>query len=101
MTKVVFCTFTRRHGRQPGLIRHGFINLDDFRSITVIPDTVIYVDIYQRSLVLYHSNKTSEEIELDYWGFSGNLFSMCKDMKDLQFPFECHCVVNSVFGEFE
>ena len=85
----------------PGLIKHGFIDLEVFQHVTTIPRSCVYVEIYQRSLTLYHDNDVVEDLELDHWGFSGNLFDMCKDMTDLEFPFECHCVVSSVFGEYE
>ena len=101
MRDVVFCTFTRSHRLNPGVIRHGFIDLEQFRLLTVIPESCVYVDIYQRSLRLYYNDNTSEDIELDYWGFSGNVFDMCKDLTDLEFPFQCHCVVNAVFTEYE
>ena len=101
MRKVVFCTFTKSHGMNPGLIKHGFIDLHYFRQIKIIPETCVYVDISQRSLRFFHRDGRVEDFELDYWGFSGNIFHMCKDMTELEFPFECHCVVNSVFGEYE
>lgn len=101
MRNVVFCTFTRGYGMNPGLVRHGFIDVEDFKQLTDIPESCIYVDIYQRSLRLHYMDKSCEEVDLEYWGFSRNIFHMCKDMADLEFPFQCHCVVNSVLGEYE
>lgn len=101
MNGVVFCTFTRSYGRRPGLIRHGFIELEEFRKFSCIPETCVYVDVFQRDLRIYHSDKTAEDVHLDYWGFSGNLFNASKDMKDLEFPFQCHCVVSCIFSEYE
>ena len=101
MDQVVFCTFTRGYGRNPGLIKHGFIELSYFSLITEIPDCAVYVDIYQRDIRIYYNDQTTEERTLDYWGFSRQLFRVCKPMTEIQFPFECHCVVNSVLGEYE
>lgn len=101
MQPIVFVTFTRRHGRQPGLIRQGFIEAEDFKKFSVIPESCVYADIYQRHITIYNNDKTVEEVNIDYWGFSGNIFDMCKDMKDLEFPFQCKCVVNCVFSEYE
>ena len=101
MRKVVFCTFSRNHGMHPGVFRHGFIDLEYFRHLTVIPTSTVYVDVYQRSLRLHYDDGTSEDKELDFWGFSRNLFDMCRSLSELEFPFQCHCVVNSVVGEYE
>ena len=101
MNEVVFLTFTRSYGRRPGLVRHGFIQLEEFKKFTCIPSSCIYVDVYQRDIRVYHNDKTAQDIHLDFWGFSGNLFEASRDMKDLEFPFVCNCVVNCVFSEYE
>ena len=101
MNDVVFCTFTRSYGRSPGLVRHGFIEIEEFKKFSCIPESCVYVDVYQRYIKVYYNDKTTEDIHLDFWGFSGNLFEASKNMKYLEFPFKCHCVVNCVFSEYE
>ena len=101
MNEVVFCTFTRSYGRRPGLVRHGFISVEEFRKFSVIPESCIYLDVYQRDIRVYYNDKDPEDIHIDYWGLSRNLFDATNDMKDVQFPFMCHCVVNCVFSEYE
>lgn len=101
MKSVVFITFTRGHGRRPGLIKHGFIDVEEFKNFFVIPESCVYADIYQRQITIYHSDKTVEHVDLDYWGFAGNLFDVSREMKDLEFPFQCNRVINCVFSEYE
>lgn len=101
MRNVVFCTFTKRHGINPGLVLHGFIDVDGFLDMPLAPGDCVHIDIYQRSIRYHYSDGTIEETELDYWGTSSSILRMCKDIGELSFPFECHCVVNSVFGEYE
>lgn len=100
MEDVVFCTFSKSHGIKPGLMRHGVIDIGTITSACIFPQDCIHANIDQLD-VTYRTKEGIEQVKLDYWGLSWNLYNMCKPLTELEYPFRCHMTIDVHFGEYE
>ena len=97
---VVYLTFSKSHGIIPGLVKHGFIDIDFFMDQEIIPDCV-HAYIHQKYIKYKTHDGKEYEMELDYWGMSWNLYNMCKSMDEIEGPFCVHMSIDVHFGEYE
>lgn len=101
MHEIILCTFTKDHGIKRGEVKHGFMELCDFELFDVFPEGCIRIDAHHRTLKLKYDDGSSEEIELNYWGISKNIYEACHSIDKLEFPFQCKALINVLFSEFE
>lgn len=101
MKEVILCTFSKNHGMKPGLIKHGFMEIDDFNLLTVFPEGCERIEIHQKDIKIIYDDNSYKEINLDYWGFSKNVYEMSHPIGNLEFPFVCKAMINVLFGEYE
>ena len=97
---VVYLTFSKSHGIMPGLVKHGFIDIDFFMDQEIIPDCV-HAYIHQKYIKYKTSEGKEYEMELEHWGLSWNLYNMCKSMNEIHGPFCVHMTIDVHFGEYE
>ena len=101
MSSVVFLTFTNSHGIMPGIAKHGFIDFDFFVTEDILPSDCVHAYIHQKYVRCTNSDGEETEFELEHWGLSRNLASMCKPMGKLLYPFNVSMIVDIHFGEYE
>lgn len=101
MKQVVLCTFSKGHGIKRERAKNGFMELSDFKLFDVFPEGCVRIDIHQRDVKLQYDDGSSEEIVLDYWGVSKNIYEACHSINKLEFPFQCNAIINVLIGEYE
>ena len=101
MREVILCTFSQNHGLKPGLIKHGFMEIADFKLLNLFPEECTRIEIHQQDIKVIYNDNSSDEIKLDYWGFSKHIYEMSHPIKKLEFPFICKAMINVLFGEYE
>ncbi len=101
MHEIILCTFTKDHGIKRGEVKHGFMELCDFELFDVFPEGATKINVSRRSIKIIYDDESSEEIELDYWGLSTNIYGKCHSIDKLEFPFQCRALINVLFSEFE
>jgi hypothetical protein len=101
MREVVFCTFSKNHGLNPGLIKHGYMELSDFEMFTVFPEGCVRIEINQLDIKIIYDDNYSEDIKISYWGLSKNIYEMSNPIEKIEFPFVCKTMINVLFGEYE
>ena len=98
---VVYLTFSKSHGIIPGLVKHGFIDIDFFRDQEIIPDCV-HAYIHQKYIRYKTYDGKEYEMELEHWGLSWNLYNLSKNMDEIiDGPFCVHMSIDVHFGEYE
>ena len=98
---VVYLTFSKSHGIMPGLVKHGFIDIDFFRDQEIIPDCV-HAYIHQKYIKYKTHDGKEYEMELDYWGMGWNLYNLSKNINEIiDQPFCVHMTIDVHFGEYE
>ena len=98
---VVFCTFSKSHGIKPGLIKHGFIDIDLFLRECILPIDCVHAYIHEKYMKYKTKDGDEIEMEFDHWGLSWNLFNMCRSTEQILYPFVVHMTIDVHFGEYE
>ena len=99
--EVVYFTFSRSHGITPGIVSHGYIDFNYFVSEEILPFGTIHAYINQLYVKCKNLDGEETEFELEHWGLSRNLASMCKKMETIEYPFVVRMTVDVHFGEYE
>ena len=77
------------------------MEIKDFNEFNLFPEGCERVEIHQQDIKIIYADNSSDEIKLDYWGFSKNVYERSHPIGKLEFPFVCKAMINVLFGEYE
>lgn len=98
---IAFLTFSRETGLLNNNIRHGILNMNKIRSLEIFPHDCVRAYVHKTSIKCHLKSGEDVTIDLDYWGFSSSLFSLCEPIEECSYPFSCDMVIDVHFSEYE